>query len=73
VVATMDSLVSGSIFAVFSAPTEFLVPEDAPLVREAVEDWLRLHGGRLDADQFVDPDHRRWGLPDTHAASCVQP
>lgn len=73
VVATMDSLVSGSIFAVFSPPQEFHVPDDAPLVREAVEDWLRQRGGELDADQFVDRDHRRWELPDTHAASCAQP
>ena len=40
-----------------------------PLVREAVEDWLRRRGGRLEADQFVDPDHRRWNLPAT--AACA--
>lgn len=73
VVATMDSLVSGSLFAVFSRPQEFSVPEDAPLVREAVEDWLRHRGGRLDAEQFVDPDHRRWELPDAPTPGCAHP
>ncbi|MGE3704981.1 MAG: bifunctional UDP-sugar hydrolase/5'-nucleotidase [Vicinamibacterales bacterium] len=70
-VATMDSLASGSIFAVFSTPADFRVPEHAPLVREAVEDWLRQRGGRLDADQFVDPDHRRWNLPATPPTGCA--
>jgi 5'-nucleotidase len=71
VVVAMDSLVSGSRFAVLPTPQHgFNVPEDAPLVREVVEGWLRQRGGYLNADQFVDPDHRRWEFPGTDPAAC---
>ena len=70
VVVAMDSLVSGLLFATVPPPDGFTVPEDAPIVREVVEDWLRQRGGQLDAEQFVDPDHRRWELPATVQSDC---
>jgi hypothetical protein len=54
-----------------SPPAGFSVPEDAPIVREVVEDWLRQHGGRLDPEQFVDPDHPRWELPEIVQFECA--
>jgi hypothetical protein len=71
VVVAMDSLVSGLIFATVPPPAGFTVPEDAPIVREVVEDWLRQRGGRLDPEQFVDPGHRRWELPETVQFGCA--
>ena len=70
VVVAMDSLVSGLLFATVPPPDGFKVPEDAPIVREVVEDWLRQRGGQLDPEQFVDPDHRRWELPATVQSDC---
>ena len=70
-VVAMDSLVSGLIFATVSPPAGFSVPEDAPIVREVVEDWLRRRGGRLDPEQFVDPDHPRWELPEIVQFECA--
>ena len=51
VVAAMDSLVAGAVFAPARPPAGFGVPpQDAPVMREVVEDWLRERGGRLDVE-----------------------
>jgi len=71
VVVAMDSLVSGLMFATVPPPAGFSVPEDAPIVREVVEDWLRQRGGQLDPEQFVDPDRRRWELPEIIQVECA--
>jgi hypothetical protein len=47
------------------------VSHTAPILREVVEDWLRLRAGQLASEQFVDPDHPRWELPDTVLTGCV--
>ena len=71
VVVAMDSLVSGLMFATVLSSAGFSVPDDAPIVREVVEDWLRQRGGQIDPDQFVNPDYHRWELPDVVQAECT--
>ncbi len=70
VVAAMDSLVAGAVFAPARPPAGFGVPpQDAPVMREVVEDWLRERGGRLASSQFADPNQPRWS--DAEAAACL--
>jgi 2',3'-cyclic-nucleotide 2'-phosphodiesterase (5'-nucleotidase family) len=69
VVAGMDSLLGGQLFAPTIPPGSLRVPPDAPIVREVVEDWLRERGGHLRAEHFADPSNRRLEL-DT-ASSCL--
>jgi 5'-nucleotidase len=71
VVVAMDSLVSGLVFATVPRPAGFSVPDDAPIFREVVEDWLRHRGGRLHPEQFFDPEHHRWELPEIVHAECA--
>jgi 5'-nucleotidase len=42
----------------------------APLLREAVINWLRAKGGRLDANDFASPAHRRWHFPAPRPVMC---
>jgi 5'-nucleotidase len=60
VVAAMDSLVRGPVFAAVPHAGDTDIPAEAPVLREVVEDWLRTRGGHLAADQFVQPDQPRW-------------
>jgi 5'-nucleotidase len=71
VVVAMDSLVLGAVFASVRQPDRLLVPSDAPVMREVVEDWLR-RGGHLDAKQFVDPQYRRWDYSAADLTSCIE-
>jgi 5'-nucleotidase len=70
VVVGMDSLVASLIFTTIAPPPDVGVSHTAPL-REVVEDWLRRRAGQLASEQFVDPDHPRWELPDTVLTGCV--
>jgi hypothetical protein len=57
-IAGMDSLLGGQMFASVLPPGTITVPPDAPIVREVVEDWLRTHGGRLDGERFRSGEPR---------------
>lgn len=75
-VAAMDSVVFGgvfgSVFASATLPADFRVPQqDAPVMREVVEDWLRERGGHLQASQFVDSSQPRWEYAGADLASCA--
>lgn len=73
VVAAMDSMVLGAVFASVRPP-EFAVAEGAPVMREVVEDWLHERGGHLAATQFVNPNDPRWEYAATAAdlAACIE-
>jgi hypothetical protein len=71
IVAAMDSLVIGSVFAAVPGANGTVVPADAPVLREVVEDWLRARGGRLAAADFVRPDRPRWQYVDRDLAPCL--
>jgi hypothetical protein len=71
VVVGMDSLVGSLIFTTIAPPPDVGVSHTAPILREVVEDWLRRRAGQLASEQFVDPDHPRWELPDTVLTGCV--
>ena len=71
-VVAMDSLIFGAVFSSLKVPGDFRVPrEDAPVMREVVEDWLRARGGRLNASEFVSADSERWEYSRTDVASCA--
>jgi 5'-nucleotidase len=58
VIAGMDSLLGGQMFASVLPPGSIAVSADAPIVREVVEDWLRTHAGRLDSQRFRSGEPR---------------
>lgn len=63
-VAIMDSPAARRVLASIAPPGGFRTADDAPLVRELVEDWLRQHGGRVRAEDFLDPARPRWIVAD---------
>jgi 2',3'-cyclic-nucleotide 2'-phosphodiesterase (5'-nucleotidase family) len=69
VVAGMDSMLAGQMFAPAIAPGSVQVLPDAPIVREVVEDWLRGKGGQLRAGQFTSASGPRLQLDE--AAPCL--
>jgi 5'-nucleotidase len=73
VVATMDSLMTGLILAKTPVGATMTVSPQAPIVREVVEDWLRLHGGHIGPEQFIDPENPRWELAGMTRAGCLNP
>jgi 5'-nucleotidase len=70
-VVAMDSLVLGGVFASVRPPEGFGVAEDAPVMRETVEDWLRRRAGHLDASQFVSAERPRWEYSGVDIADCA--
>jgi 5'-nucleotidase len=72
VVAAMDFLVRGAVFASVPSARDFVVHENAPVMREVVEDWLRRHGGHLDAAELVS-DRPRWEYSAVDVGACVAP
>ncbi len=70
-VAATDQLVLGPVFGSVAAAAH-VQPAGAPLMRQAVEDWLRMRGGRLAASDFAREDRPRWRYADDLSA-CVPP
>jgi len=71
-VATSDFIAGGGdgIVAPAGALGEIRPVEGAPLLREALVAWLRSRGGRLNQNQFVSPEHRRWSYPGSRPVVC---
>ena len=69
-VVAMDSMLSGQLFAPLIQPGTLHVPNDAPIVREVVEDWLRERGGHLRAEDFVAANNRRVEMTDA-STTCL--
>ncbi|MQA30883.1 MAG: hypothetical protein GEU82_13795, partial [Luteitalea sp.] len=70
IVATVDSLAAGAVFASVRPAGGLVVADEAPLLRETIERWLRGRGERVAADQFVDPRHPRWQYADGLRSGC---
>jgi 5'-nucleotidase len=47
--------------------------DNAPVVREVVENWLRQPRRRLGAGEAEDADHRRWDFAGTQPDGCLAP
>jgi len=71
-VATSDFIAGGGdgIVAPAGALEEIKTVEGAPLLREALVAWLRSRGGRMNENQFVSPEHRRWTYPGSRPVVC---
>lgn len=68
-IVTTDTLASGAVFAPVAPPGGFTLSDTAPIAREVVTDWLRRRGGHLRADEFIDPQHRRWQYAELSCAA----
>jgi 2',3'-cyclic-nucleotide 2'-phosphodiesterase (5'-nucleotidase family) len=71
-VAVNDFLVLGgdNVLTPVTPKGGYPVPEDGPMVRDLLVDWFREHGGHISADDFIDPAHPRWNLPQPLPDSC---
>ncbi|HVY63312.1 MAG TPA: 5'-nucleotidase C-terminal domain-containing protein [Gammaproteobacteria bacterium] len=67
-VAVLESLVQRGTFAPAIDGANVDVPQDAPVMREMVERWLRGRGGRLSADEFLA--RPRWEYADPGPLAC---
>ena len=63
-VATTDFLATGGdgILTPVTPAQGFALPDAAPLLRDVVADWVRRRGGRLRAEQLLDPERPRWAI-----------
>ena len=71
-VMTTDFLATGGddVITPIIPESGFPIAGDAPLVREAIADWMRRHGGSLSADSFSDADSPKWNVPDSTLEGC---
>jgi 5'-nucleotidase len=71
-VVTSDFIAGGGdgIVAPAGELGEIKTVEGVPLLRESLVAWLRSRGGRLNEDQFLAADHRRWSYPGSRPVVC---
>ena len=72
VVTTTDFLAMGGddIFTTIMPEDGFTIANDLPLIREVIVNWMRRHGGNLNADSFSDSDSPKWNVPNPIPAAC---
>ena len=74
VVANDFLLLGGDgILAPIAPEDGFSIPDGTPLVRDTLAAWFRKQEGALGADDFFDPDDRRWNLPEKIPEDCRLP
>lgn len=71
-VATSDFIAGGGdgILAPAGALGEIKPVEGVPLLRESLVAWLRSREGRLNENQFVSAEQRRWSYPGSRPVVC---
>jgi len=71
-VVTNDFLLLGGdeIFTPVIPTGGFDIPYGTPMVRDMLVNWFKERGGRIHADDFFDPDNRRWNRPDPMPPEC---
>jgi len=71
-VATSDFVATGGDGVVAPAGPlgDIRTVAGAPLLRESVVTWLRTRGGRLNENQFVSAENRRWHFPAPRPVMC---
>ncbi len=71
-VATSDFIAGGGdgIVAPAGPLGEIKAVDGVPVLRESLVAWLRSRGGRLNENQFVSPEHRRWSYPGSRPVVC---
>ena len=72
VVTTNNFLATGGddIFTTVIPEDGFPIADDLLLVREAIADWMRERGGKLNAETFSDSDNPKWNTPGPIPTSC---
>jgi 5'-nucleotidase len=71
VVVTIASPTLSGTLGSASPPLGFNSSDDAPVVREAVEDYLRRTGGRAVPGEAIDADRPRWDGSEPALAGCI--
>ena len=72
-IVTSDFISSGGdgVLAPAGPLGEIRNPPGAPILHDAVADWLRRRGGRLNESQILAPENRRWNYPGRRPVSCT--
>jgi len=72
-IAASDFLATGGDNILTPAMPEngYEYDSDPRLVREVVADWLRAHGGSLNAAEFQNARSPRWNMPESIPATCT--
>jgi 2',3'-cyclic-nucleotide 2'-phosphodiesterase (5'-nucleotidase family) len=72
-IATNDFLATGGDGILTPAMPEggYAYDDDPRLIRDVFADWLRAHGGSLNAADFQTKENRRWNLPEFIPATCT--
>ena len=71
-VVTSDFVASGGdgVLAPAGPIGEIKSPDGAPILHDAVAEWLRRRGGRLSETQMLSPENRRWIYPGERPVRC---
>jgi 2',3'-cyclic-nucleotide 2'-phosphodiesterase (5'-nucleotidase family) len=71
-IVTSDFIASGGdgVLAPAGPLGEIRSPEGAPILHEAVADWFRRRDGRLNENQILAPENRRWNYSGQRPVSC---
>lgn len=71
-IAVVNYLALGGddVFASVMPAGGFALQPGAPFVRDLIIEWLRNHGGTIDASDFLTADNPKWNLPDPLDSEC---
>lgn len=71
-VVTSDFVAGGGdgVLAPATPLGEISYPAGSPILRESVVAWLRSRGGRLNENEFVSAENRRWHFPARRPVMC---
>jgi 2',3'-cyclic-nucleotide 2'-phosphodiesterase/3'-nucleotidase len=72
-IVTSDFIASGGdgVLAPAGPLGETRNPAGAPILHDAVADWFRRRDGRLNENQVLTPENRRWNYPGQRPVSCT--
>ncbi len=72
-IASNDFLATGgdAILTPGMPEVGYAYDDDPRLIRDVIADWLRAHGGSLNAAEFQNTADRRWNLPYSMPTSCA--
>jgi len=71
-VAVVNYLALGGddVFASVMPTGGFALQPGAPFARDLIIEWLRNHGGTIDASDFLTTENPKWNMPETLDSEC---
>ncbi len=71
-IAVINYLALGGddVFASVMPAGGFALQPGAPFARDLIIEWLRNHGGMIDASDFLTTENPKWNMPETLDSEC---